>query len=193
MTFRTALPFSMLALILTLSAAPAQAQFVPALPVPAPLPAPGDATGAGPGQVLSANPFGLLIDWFNSEYEIRATDSITFGAGASTRHTTVYDYDAATYQSRERRERYINGDAFVRYYPKGRVFNGWSFGVKSGFTHIPTQGSYFGVGVDTNQSWMMNDHFYMGYGFGLKRLIGANDHFDLKYVPTFRMNVGLGF
>lgn len=193
MTFRTALPFTMLALALTLLGTPAAAQVLPPMPVPAPLPSPGETTGALPGQVLSANPFGLLIDLFNAEYEVRGGRSVTFGAGASTRHTTVWDYDPVTYQSVERRERYVNGDLFLRYYPSGEAFNGWSFGIKSGVTHIPTQGSYFGVGVDTNKSWMLNDHFYLGSGFGLKRLIGADGHFELKYIPTFRLNIGIGF
>ena len=40
----------------------------------------------------------------------------------------------------------------------------------------------------------MNDHFYLGTGFGLKRLIGTGDAtFDLKFIPTFRMNIGAAF
>jgi hypothetical protein len=153
-----------------------------------------------PSQVLSANPYGLMLELFNSEYEIRASDSITFGAGASTATVTTYDYSAPrtgdpyNWTPTEREERYVNGDGFVRYYPGGRAFNGFSFGLKAGFTRIPNQGSYFGLGFDANRSLMLNDHMYLGVGGGLKRLLGADkDAFDLTFIPTLRLNVGIGF
>ncbi|MEZ5291689.1 MAG: hypothetical protein R2745_11430 [Vicinamibacterales bacterium] len=169
---------------------------------PLPVPPPGSAD---PGQVLSANPFGLLIDFFNSEYEIRASDAITVGAGASTRAYTAYDYDYSaptapgTFPSgvparTERQKRYTNGDVFLRYYPGGRAFHGYSFGVKAGVTRLPNQGDYLGVGFDINHSRMLNRHAYLGSGFGLKRLIGADARaFDITYIPTLRINVGVGF
>jgi hypothetical protein len=163
-------------------------------------------------QVISANPYGLLIELFNSEYEIRGSDYVTFGAGASTAMVTTYDYSAtapapprtvdlngatfidATSYAVERRERYINGDIFVRYYPGGKAFNGYSFGVKAGLTRIPNHGSFLGVGFDANQSWMLNEHFYLGVGGGLKRLLGTDERaFDLKLIPTLRANIGIGF
>ena len=175
------------ALLLHATPSPAQS-LLPSAPVP-----PGPLSM--PSRVLSANPFALLFDFFNSEYEIRGSDSVTFGAGASTRAVTIrenYDYAART--STEHQERYLNGDVFVRYYPGGRAFSGRSFGLKAGFTRIPSQGSYFGIGFDANRSWMLNEHFFFGSGIGLKRLIGTDDrNFDLKYIPTLRMNIGVGF
>lgn len=168
------------------------------------------APPTAPSQVISANPFGLIIDFFNSEYEVRAATAITVGAGASSRRTTTYTYDttpvplpnaAATgpvvwtvAPPVERRERYVNGDVFVRYYPSGEAFQGLSFGLKAGGTRIPNQGTYFGYGFDLNTSGMLNDHVYYGTGFGLKRLVGVDPRrVDLKYVPTLRLNVGIGF
>lgn len=84
---------------------------------------------------------------------------------------------------------------FWRFYPSGRPFEGFNFGVKVGLTSISTQGTYFGYGFDANRSWLMgpNENFYVGAGFGLKRIIGAEDQF-LKYVPTFRLiNIGYAF
>lgn len=182
---------SAIALVAVL-AHPAAAQ-VPAAPAPRP------TTAAVPRHVLSANPFGVLLELFNAEYEIRAAEHVTYGVGASTATVTTYDYTASSadpfdWREVEREERYVNGDLFLRYYPGGRAFSGFSFGVKAGFTRIPDQGSYFGVGFDANRSWMLNEHFYLGLGGGLKRLLNADqDAFDLTFIPTLRANVGIGF
>ena len=68
-----------------------------------------------PGQVLSANPFGLLFELFNTEYERRASNTLTVGVGGSTAMVDTYDYDG--WGQEVRRERYVNGDVFLRYYP----------------------------------------------------------------------------
>lgn len=82
----------------------------------------------------------------------------------------------------------------MRAYPAGQAFRGTSFGVKAGLTSIPRHGSYVGFGFDLNQSWMVSDHAYIGLGAGLKRLVGTDERdFSLKYIPTARINVGVGF
>ena len=42
------------------------------------------APGAPPTQVVSANPFGLLLEWFNAEYEHTAGESYTIGVGVAS-------------------------------------------------------------------------------------------------------------
>ena len=143
---------------------------------------PSTAAPATPTQVISANPFGLLLDWANAEYEVRGGKAVTFGAGASR---ATWGMDSG--------ESYVNGDVFVRYFPAGQVFTGRSFGVKAGMTRVPHSGTYFGFGVDANQTWMLNRHFAFGTGFGLKRLIGVDWMDGPRYIPTFRINVGVGF
>lgn len=139
-------------------------------------PIPDQTSHAGVAQQISANPVGLLIDLFNIDYERRATDSVSIGVGGSTF------------------ERYLNGDVYVRFYPSGRALNGLAFGVKVGLTQVPDQGSYFGYGFDVNKSSILGKHFYFGYGFGLKRLVGVDKNdVDLEYIPTLRLNVGIGF
>ena len=138
--------------------------------------APGPRT-----RVVSANPFGLLLEWFNAEYEHTAGESFTLGVGGST--------------LRLDNDRYTNLDAFWRFYPQEEpeAFRGWSFGVKAGLTAIDDR-TYFGAGFDVNHSWLLgkNDNFYVGAGFGLKRLWGHDD--GLKIVPTFRfVNIGVAF
>ena len=156
-------------------------------------PVPGQASHSGVAQQISANPVGLLFNLFNIDYERRATNSVSIGVGGSTSTTEVYDGYDAFYNEMSHRERYVNGDVYVRYYPAGTALNGLSFGVKVGLTQVPDQGAFFGYGFDLNKSQILGDHFYFGYGGGLKRLVGADGNVDLKYIPTFRLNVGVGF
>ncbi len=156
-------------------------------------PAPNQTSNAGVAQQISANPVGLLFDLFNIDYERRATDSVSFGVGGSTSTTEVKEYDNF-YNETSHRERYLNGDVYVRFYPSGAALNGLAFGVKLGLTQVPDQGSFFGYGFDVNKSSILGEHFYFGYGFGLKRLVGVDKNdFDLEYIPTLRLNVGVGF
>lgn len=147
------------------------------------LPSPVPSASASPSQVISGNPFGFAIDLVNAEYERRAGDALTVGAGASRG-----DWGAPSGRA------YLNGDIFVRYYPGGQVFGGRSFGVKAGVTRFPgTTRAYFGVGVDANQTWMLNRHFAFSTGFGLKRLVGMGPNEGPPIIPTLRLNVGIGF
>lgn len=133
-------------------------------------------------QVISANPFGLLLDLFNGEYERAVSGSATAGVGGS------YFGKAS--------EDYVNADVFYRYYPDGRPFEGWAFGGKLGITNV-AGGTYFGYGFDVNHSWLMGREkkFYVGVGFGLKRLVAVPDGKDiLGYIPTVRIiNIGFAF
>lgn len=146
-------------------------------------PAPVLTTSTSPAQVISGNPFGFVLDIANAEYERRAGDAVTVGAGASRGN-----WGAPSGRT------YLNGDIFVRYYPGGRVFGGRSFGVKAGMTRFPGSGrTYFGVGVDANQTWMLNRHFAFSTGFGLKRLVGIDPQEGPPIIPTLRINLGVGF
>jgi hypothetical protein len=130
-------------------------------------------------QVVSANPFGMLFGLFNAEFERRVSPSATVGAGGSTFKDEADDY--------------VNADAFYRYYPSGRPFDGWAFGVKAGATSVGS-GTFFGYGFDVNWSRLMGagDKVYMGWGFGLKRLVGADEY--TQFIPTIRIvNLGVAF
>lgn len=133
--------------------------------------------------VISANPFGLLLEFFNAEYERVFSHSVTAGFGGS-----FVDL---------RDDNYLNADVFARYYPQGRAVDGWAFGGKLGMTRVE-KGNYFGFGFDVNRSWLLgtDDNFYVGLGFGLKRLLGVRDDadFDVRFIPTIRIiNVGFAF
>lgn len=130
--------------------------------------------------VISANPFGLLFGLFNAEYERALSPSTTAGVGGST---ITLDGD-----------RYLNLDAFFRFYPSATPFEGFALGAKLGMTSANSS-TYLGYGVDVNYSWLLgaSDNLYVGIGFGLKRLVG-NDLDTKGYIPTVRLvNVGLAF
>ena len=88
--------------------------------------------------------------------------------------------------------RYVNFDVFYRFYPGSRRTRtykapiGWAFGMKMGLTAVDGagrgDGAYFGFGFDMNHSWVLgpDDNFYVGLGFGLKRLMGV-PHFTDSY------------
>jgi hypothetical protein len=132
-------------------------------------------------QVISANPFGLLLELFNAEYERVVSQSSTAGFGGST----FLSDDV----------RYVNADVFWRFYPQGDPLDGWAFGAKVGITAVDGS-NFFGYGFDANRSWLLgpNSNFYVGVGFGLKRLYGNTDDLELRVIPTFRIvNVGIAF
>ncbi len=135
--------------------------------------------------VVSVNPFGILLEIFNAEYERVITETSTLGLGGS-------------YYSLGDEDEYLNADLFWRFYLQEAPLEGWAFGAKIGITNVPDHGTYAGIGFDMNRSWLMgrNDNFYVGLGFGLKRLLGVPDDadFDLKFIPTIRIvNVGIAF
>lgn len=142
--------------------------------------------GARYEQAISANPFGLMFEFFNAEYERKVNESWTMGFGGS-------------YFS-EDDDSYLNADLFARFYMTGDPLDGWAFGLKAGLTNVPDQGTYAGFGFDFNRNWLLgrNDNFYLGVGFGLKRLIGVGDEEKandlLRFIPTLRIvNVGIAF
>ena len=145
------------------------------------LAAPARGQGAPPTQVVSANPFGIMLEFFNAEYEHTAGESFTVGVGGS-----IWTHDHGTYR---------NLDLFWRFYPDKdpKAFEGWSFGLKAGVTHIDAK-TYFGAGFDVDRSWRLgkNENFYVGIGGGLKRLMGNGA--GLKIIPTIRLvNIGYAF
>ena len=155
----------------------------------------GQGAGHPYRQVVSANPFGLLLEFFNAEYERGVTESASLGIGGSY---GSFDWDA---EAADDDFNYFNLDGFWRFYPSGSLFEGWNFGVKVGVTSMDER-TYPGFGFDANRSWLLgkNNNFYVGLGFGLKRLIGdiPEDEFGdpegPRIIPTFRIvNVGFAF
>jgi hypothetical protein len=123
--------------------------------------------------VISANPFGLLFNFFNAEYERRISMTSTAGLGGSTLRLDG--------------SRYVNADVFWRFYPGGTPFAGPTLGAKIGLTSVGGD-THFGYGFDANYSWLLGPDrgLYIGLGFGLKRLVG-NEGETEGYIPTLRI------
>ena len=171
------------------------------------------STESGKQQVFSANPFGLILELFNAEYErvISGTSTIGFGGSTLKNDHDIYPeppiigtdefgfpiYDWANEPDPiTETDRYINFDVFWRFYPSGNPLVGWAFGAKLGITSVNDQ-THLGYGFDLNRSWILGpeENFYVGLGFGLKRLIGTTEADDLiPVIPTIRIaNVGFIF
>ena len=153
-----------------------------------------------PRNVISANPFGIMLGFFNAEYERVISRTSTIGFGGSTIESDSCCDEMESDFPKET-QRYVNFDVFWRFYPgsdRTRMYRapvGWAFGMKAGITAVGG-GTYFGYGFDLNRSWVLgpNDDFYVGLGFGLKRLVGDTQDVDLTLIPTLRLaNIGFIF
>lgn len=131
-------------------------------------------------QVLSANPIGFAVRYYNLEYETRVDDTFTAGIGGARLDPSIGLGD------------YVNTDVFVRYYPGGRAFRGLSIGLKGGVTMVDSRGRLAGgAGFDVNANHWINDRVVVSAGIGMKRVFAGADAFTL---PTIRIiNIGIAF
>ena len=136
-------------------------------------------------QVVSANPFGLMLRWWNVEFERKFTPSSTWGV--STSFLAVEDVD------------YASVNALYRYYPQGAALGGFFLGGRAGLYHIADEGesgAAFGLGFELGYTWLLGARRNVGLslGAGLTRLV-AGDFLDGPSVlPTVRLlNVGIAF
>jgi len=67
-------------------------------------------------QVLSTNPLGIVLEWFNAEYERKLGASLTIGASASN----FGDLDQS------------NAAALLRWYPQQSPLDGFYLGARAG-------------------------------------------------------------
>lgn len=142
--------------------------------------------------VLSANPFLLLFEWANAEYEHKISSTGTVGLAGSW-----ISLD-------EGNEDYRSLNAFFRYYPQGAALTGFYFGGHGGVHHVSDvdvdvaedEVTVFGLGLDVGYSWLLgaNRNFYIGLGIGATRLFGGDLDDDSGTIPTIRLlNIGWAF
>jgi len=149
-----------------------------------------EAGGKNPiphNQVISGNPFLLLGEWFNVEYERKLAPEATVGVAGSS---VSFDEGETNYKS-------LNG--FVRYYPSGALTGfhlGGRLGVHRGTTD-DDEGHVYGLGVDIGYSWLLGSRrkFYVGLGIGATRFFGGDLDTDGRVIlPSIRLvNVGFAF
>src|SRR5713101_2155992 len=166
-------------------------------------------------QVLSTNPFGLLFNWYNVEYEHRIGEATTLGFSASH----VPDGEFA------------NAALLARWYPERVALDGFYLGARAGAygmkTHTyqystppprpdannpthPTIQSYPtyreqttvvpGLGLEIGYNWLLGpkQNVTIGLGFGITRMLRSGDSDDNYFmpcaVPNVRLvNIGIAF
>jgi hypothetical protein len=136
-------------------------------------------------QVVSANPFLLLAEYVNVEFERKASETGTFGVSASR-----FGFGDANYR---------NLQAFYRYYPQGAALTGFYLGGRGGVHRIAVDddsGDAFGLGVEIGYSWLFGKerNFAVSMGVAATRLLGSDLEGASPVIPTFRLvNVGWSF
>ena len=158
-------------------------------------------------QVISTDPFGLLFNWFNADYERKVTPATTLGVSAA--HFAALDTS--------------NAALTVRWYPQQAALDGFYIGARAGayrfetyeyeYTAPParpadpnlrTYPTYHkrqhvlpGVGIDMGYNWLLGpkQNVSVGLGFGMARLLGRGDRVEIfPVVPNPRLvNVGIAF
>lgn len=160
----------------TLIAAPALAQS-------------SDDSRAGIARVnlISANPIGLLFEWYNGEIEHAITPTVSLAASG-----TSYDFSDA---------RYTSIDGIVRYYPSARALRGFSVGGSLGFVSVndDCSGDFCNnnddfsapsIGVRGDYVWILgrDQRFSVETGIGAKRIL--SDRSDVEGLPIGRLSIG---
>ena len=136
-------------------------------------------------QVVSANPFLLMSEYVNVEFERKATETGTFGVSASR-----IGIDDASYR---------NLQAFYRYYPQGAALTGFYIGGRGGVHRVSLDDEAahtFGLGLEIGYGWLLGRerNFALSLGVGATRLIGGDLDGVSPVIPTFRLvNVGWSF
>jgi hypothetical protein len=137
-------------------------------------------------QVLSANPFGLMFEWFNADYERKINESTTWGASASL---FSLGGDAE----------YVNAQLAYRYYPQGAALSGFYLGGRGGVHNVDVDeasGRFFGLGFEVGYNWLLGakKNFSVGVGAGATRLFGGDLDGASLTIPTVRLlNLGIAF
>jgi hypothetical protein len=136
-------------------------------------------------QTISANPFGLMVEWFNVEYERKLTNVATLGVSAST--TGWGDVDLT------------NGNVFARYYPQGAALTGFFLGGRTGVARAAVgNADATGIvgGFELGYSWLFGAkrHVGLSVGAGIDRLF-FGDQLDIGLIrPNIRLvNLGVAF
>jgi len=136
-------------------------------------------------QTISANPFGLMVEWFNVEYERKLTNTTTLGVSAST--TGWGDLDLT------------NGNVFVRYYPQGAALTGFFLGGRTGIARasiVDADASGVVGGFELGYSWLFGAtrHVGLSVGAGVDRLF-FGDQLPIDLIrPNIRLvNLGIAF
>jgi hypothetical protein len=143
-------------------------------------------------QILSTNPLGAVVKWFNVEYERQLGPAVTFGASASH----FGDLDQS------------NAAGLLRWYPQQSALRGFYLGARVGAYRFKSYTYDFrsyreqttvqpGVGVELGYNWLLGpkQNVIVGTGFGLTRIATSSESYTSapSVLPGLRLNVGIAF
>ena len=137
-------------------------------------------------QVLSTNPFGEIVQWYNVEYERTVGPATTLGVAAST--FALLNYTSAS--------------LLLRWYPQHTPLDGLYLGARTGVYRFETYRRDAivvpGVGLEIGHNWLFGPrrNVSVGLGFGLTRMVGrgADGSGAPTVLPNARLvNVGIAF
>lgn len=138
-------------------------------------------------QILSANPFGLLFEWFNADYERKVGEQSTLGVAGS-----LISFDEGS-------EDYYSVNVLYRFYPQEAALSGFYFGPRVGYYHVDDEddeANAFGFGLELGYNWLLGSrrNFAVSIGVGATRLFGGDLGDDSVTIPTVRLvNIGWAF
>jgi len=144
----------------------------------------GSRSGITRANLISANPIGLLFEWYNGEYEYAFKHTASIAVAG-----TSYDLDDA---------RYTSLDGIVRYYPAARALRGFSVGLSAGFVSVDDSCDNFcdedrytaaTIGVRGDYVWILgrDQHFSVQAGIGAKRILHDS---GVDGLPIGRLSLG---
>ena len=142
-------------------------------------------------QVLSANPFGIVLKWFNVEYERKIGPAITLGGSAS--HFGDLDLSDAT--------------VMLRWYPQQKPLDGLYLGLRAGAfgfksytydlrSHRERDTVAPGAGIELGYNWLLGprQNVSVGTGLSMTRIArGGDSYYTPSVLPGIRLNVGIAF
>lgn len=140
-------------------------------------------------QVISANPFLLLFEWFNVEWERKLGASTTLALGGS-----LVSLDDGDHQ-------YRSVSAALRYYPQNAALSGFYVGPRIGVFDVEIDPddseTVFGLGFELGYQWLLGAErrFSLSMGLGVTRLFGGelDDEVEVT-IPSIRLvNIGWAF
>lgn len=145
--------------------------------------------------LISANPIGLLFEWYNGELEHAFAPTVSGAVAASSFGDFFEDASSDA--------RYSVLDAIGRYYPSARAIRGFSIGLSAGvvdfrddnqdcFECEDESGTFGTVGIRGDYVWILgrDQRFAVATGIGAKRVFGDGGPGGL---PIGRLSIGYAF
>ena len=151
----------------------------------------GSRSGIQRTNLVSANPIGLIFEWYNGEFEHAMNSTVSLAIAGSSFGDIETSDDT----------RYSVLDGIIRYYPSGRALRGFSIGASVGFVDFSDDfdedcigcdesGTGATIGVRGDYVWILgrDQHFAVAAGIGAKRVLG--DDIGLEGLPIARLSIG---